>query len=342
MRRAVFTRLRSPRLATRLAAPGQRIANNHKHRASAVLVFLESHHGAPVLFGSHLSIAGGMHHALIEARKLDMECVQVFTKNQRQWEVSPLKDEDIQAWNEHRKLTSLRSVVSHDSYLINLANPGADARRRSLDLFREEIERCETLAIPFLVTHPGAHLGAGEDAGLRQVAASLDQVHAELPGYKTMTLLEITAGQGTNLGAAFEHLRTIIDLVKEPRRLGVCLDTAHMLEAGYDLTSAAGCEATLGQCGDIVGMDRVQCVHMNDSKTPRGSRVDRHEHIGKGHVSLEAFRVIVNHPRLREVPKILETPKEDASDGRPWDAINLEVLRGLMGTKGKASRSKGK
>ena len=294
------------------------------------------------MFGSHLSIAGGMHHALLEARKLDMECVQVFTKNQRQWKVTPLKDEDIQAWNEHRKLTAIKSVVSHDSYLINLANPSADARQRSLALFREEIERCEALAIPFLVTHPDAHLGTGEDAGLRQVAASLDQIHADLPGCETITLLEITAGQGTCLGATFEHLRTIIDLVREPERLGVCLDTAHLLEAGYDLTSAAGCEATLQECDRIVGLKRVRCVHVNDSKTPRGSRVDRHEHIGRGQVSLDAFRVIVNHAQLKQVPKILETPKEDASDGRPWDAINLEVLRGLMGMKGKASRSKGK
>lgn len=294
------------------------------------------------MFGSHLSIAGGMHHALLEARKLGMECVQVFTKNQRQWKVTPLKDEDIRAWNEHRKQTALQSVVGHDSYLINLANPGTDARQRSLALFREEIERCEALAIPFLVTHPGAHLGTGEDAGLRQVAASLDEIHAQLAGYKTMTLLEITAGQGTCLGATFEHLRTIIDLVREPARLGVCLDSAHLLEAGYDLTSAAGCEAMLQQCDQIVGMQRVQCLHINDSKTPRGSRVDRHEHIGKGHVALDAFRVIVNHAHLKQVPKILETPKEDAPDGRPWDAINLEVLRGLMTKKSKATRSKAK
>lgn len=294
------------------------------------------------MFGSHLSIAGGMHHALLEARKLGMECVQVFTKNQRQWKVTPLKDEDIRAWNEHRKQTALQSVVSHDSYLINLANPGTDARQRSLALFREEIERCEALAIPFLVTHPGAHLGTGEDAGLRQVAASLDEIHAQLAGYKTVTLLEITAGQGTCLGATFEHLRTIIDLVREPARLGVCLDSAHLLEAGYDLTSAAGCEAMLQQCDQIVGMQRVQCLHINDSKTPRGSRVDRHEHIGKGHVALDAFRVIVNHAHLKQVPKILETPKENAPDGRPWDAINLEVLRGLMTKKSKATRNKAK
>lgn len=282
------------------------------------------------MFGSHLSIAGGLHNALLDAQKLGMDCVQVFTKNQRQWSAPPLTVEQIKEWSQHRKSTKISEVVSHDSYLINLASPDPANLAKSIALFRDEIERCEALAIPLLVTHPGAHMKEGEEAGLRRVAASLDQVHTDLPGYKTLTLLEITAGQGTSLGHRFEHLRRIIDLVADPARLGVCLDTAHLLEAGYDLTSGAGCEAVLRECDDLVGLKRVRCIHMNDSKTPRSSRVDRHEHIGKGHVSLEAFRVIVNHPKLKRVPKILETAKEDAPDGRPWDAINLEVLRGLV------------
>ena len=281
------------------------------------------------MFGSHLSISGGMHNALIEAQKLTMNCVQVFTKNQRQWTVKPLADADINDWFAHQKSTGITHVVSHDSYLINLASPDPVNLKKSIDLFREELHRCEALNIPSLVTHPGAHMKQGEEVGLSRVAKSLDEIHDSLPGYKTITLLEITAGQGTCLGHRFEHLRAIIDQVKAPERLAVCLDTAHMIEAGYDLTSGKACKAVLEECDNIVGLDRVHCIHMNDSKTPRGSRVDRHEHIGKGHVSLEAFEVIVNHPKFKKVPKILETAKEDAPDGQPWDAINLAVLRGM-------------
>jgi deoxyribonuclease-4 len=283
-----------------------------------------------MMFGSHLSIAGGLHLALLSAQKLTMDCVQVFTKNQRQWKVSPLREDEIAQWFAHQKETRITDVVSHDSYLINLASPDEAARQKSIDLFREELTRCEALKIPSLVTHPGAHMKEGDEAGLARIAHSLDQVHAELPGFKTVTLLEVTAGQGTTLGHRFDHIRSILDCVKQPERLAVCLDTAHMLEAGYDLTSAAGAKATLAECDAVIGLGLVRCMHVNDSKTPRGSRVDRHEHIGKGHIPLEAFRVVINHPKLKRVPKILETAKEDAPDGRPWDAINLEVLRGLI------------
>ncbi|MAE63361.1 MAG: deoxyribonuclease IV [Phycisphaeraceae bacterium] len=281
------------------------------------------------MFGSHLSIAGGMHHALIEARELTMDCVQVFTKNQRQWKVKPLEDQAIADWNEHRKRTKIRSVVSHDSYLINLASPDRALRSRSISLFTEELRRCDALGIGFLVTHPGAHMGAGEDKGLERVAKALDRIHRKLPDHDVLTCLEITAGQGSSLGFEFDHLRRIIDLVDEPQRLGVCLDTAHMLAAGYDLTSRAGCRRVLAECDEVLGLDRVRVIHLNDSKVPRGRRVDRHEHIGHGHVSLDAFAVLVNLRKFRKVPKILETAKEDAPDGRPWDAVNLETLRGL-------------
>ena len=282
------------------------------------------------MFGSHLSISGGLHNALLDAKKLTMDCVQIFTKNQRQWTVKPLAEEEITQWFAHQRETKITDVVSHDSYLINLASPDPANLAKSIALFREELIRCEALKIPSLVTHPGAHMKQGEEIGLSRVAAALDQIHADLPGLKTITLLEITAGQGTCLGHRFEHLRAIIDQVKAPERLAVCLDTAHLIEAGYDLSSASACKATLEECDAIVGLDLVRCIHMNDSKTPRGSRVDRHEHIGKGHVSIEAFGVIVNHPKLKRVPKVLETAKEDAPDGQPWDAINLAVLRGLM------------
>ena len=285
------------------------------------------------MFGSHLSIAGGLHHALTGARELGMDCVQVFTKNQRQWSAKPLDDAAVALWKEHQRETGVTDVVSHDSYLINLASPNADTLKKSRDLFRIELLNCEALGIPWLVTHPGAHMGEGEDAGLAAVAASLDAIHAEVPGLRTVTCLEVTAGQGTSLGWRFEHLRRIVDLVKQPERLAVCLDTAHLLAAGYDLTSAAGMRATLDECVALVGLDRVKVIHVNDSKVPRGKRVDRHEHIGHGHVSLEALRVLLNWPGMMQTPKILETAKEDAPDGRPWDAINLAALRGLVGKK---------
>jgi deoxyribonuclease IV len=282
------------------------------------------------MFGSHLSIAGGLQNALLKARELDMDCVQVFTKNQRQWSSAPLTGEQVALWTEHRRSTRIDIVVSHDSYLINLASPEPTGRKRSIALFREELSRCAALDIPFLVTHPGAHLGAGDEAGLRMIAEALDEVHRSLPGIKTITCLEVTAGQGTSLGWRFEHLQRIIAQVRQPERLAVCLDTAHLLAAGYDLTSATGYRTVLDELDRCLGLKLVRVIHVNDSKTARGSRVDRHEHIGKGKVSLEALRLMVNHPAFARVPKILETPKEDAPDGRPWDAINLAALRAML------------
>jgi deoxyribonuclease-4 len=278
------------------------------------------------MFGSHLSIAGGLHNALVEAKSLDMDCVQIFTKNQRQWAAPPLTDEAVKLWRDHRRSTGIDIVVSHDSYLINLASPKDDVREKSIALFRDELERCETLDIPFLVTHPGAHLGIGEDAGLRRVAEALDEIHQSLPGYRTITCLEITAGQGTTLGWRLEHLRDIINAVKQPERLAVCIDTAHAFAAGYDPAS----KDFLDELDATVGRDRVKVLHVNDSKVERGKRVDRHAHIGRGHIPLETFRVICNAFRGRGVPKILETPKEQTPEGIPWDTINLRTLRKLM------------
>lgn len=282
------------------------------------------------MFGSHLSIAGGLENALIRARELEMDCVQVFTKNQRQWKAPPLRDEQIERWFEHRSSTGIDEVVSHDSYLINLASPVKETRSKSVALFREELRRCEALSIPHLVTHPGAHMKAGEDAGLTRVAEAINKLHDELPELSVTTCLEITAGQGTSLGHTLEHLAALIERIEDDRRIGICLDTAHLIAAGYDLTSARGARAVLKEVDETVGLERVKVWHLNDSKTPRGSRVDRHEHIGHGHVALEAFGVIVEHPQFKRVPKILETPKEPHPDGRPWDTVNLETLRGLQ------------
>lgn len=287
------------------------------------------------MFGSHLSIAGGLHNALIDAEKLEMDCVQIFTKNQRQWKVKALDEEGLRLWQAHRRGSRLKSVVSHDSYLINLASPDRANREKSIALFRHELLRCEQLEIPFLVTHPGAHMKAGEAAGLKRVARSLDRLHKDLPGLRTVICLEITAGQGTTLGYCIEHLGRIIDSVKDPQRLAICLDTAHLLASGHDLRCAKATRDVLARIDDQVGIDLVKVLHLNDSKSEFGSRVDRHEHIGHGKVSMEAFRVIVNYPPFRKVPKILETAKLDHPDGRPWDAVNLERLRGLVRGSGR-------
>jgi deoxyribonuclease-4 len=290
------------------------------------------------MFGSHLSIAGGLENALISAQQYGMDCVQVFTKNQRQWHVPELTDQKIERWHEHLTSTGLKQVVSHDSYLINLASPKAETRNKSIDLFREELVRCDKLSIPYLVTHPGSHMKEGEEAGLQRVADALDYLHRQLPDLAVTTCLEVTAGQGTQLGYRFEHLAKLIELVEESDRLGVCLDTAHMLAAGYDLTSEKGTRAALRQLDQLIGLDRVHCIHMNDSNVEFNRRVDRHAHIGHGYVGQEAFRVMINHRRLKNVPKILETPKGENEQGKPWDAVNLQALRNLRRKAGRGSR----
>jgi deoxyribonuclease IV len=279
------------------------------------------------MFGSHLSISGGLYKAADEAKVLGFETVQIFTKNQQQWKAPKLTEESIKQWKAAVKAAGLVFPVSHDSYLINLASPSPEGLEKSIAAFEDELERCEALDVPYLVTHPGAHMGTGVEAGVAQVAKSLDEVHSRLPGFKTLTLLEVTAGQGSTLGAKFEEIRAIIDLVKAPERVGVCLDTAHMIEAGYDLESGPGAKGVIQELDKVIGLKLVKAVHVNDSKTPRGSRVDRHAHIGQGHVSLEAFKVFMK--AFKKVPKILETPKEDGPDGRPMDAVNAEILRGM-------------
>lgn len=281
------------------------------------------------MFGSHLSISGGMHNALLQAEKLGMDCVQVFTKNQQQWKCSPLADEAIANWRTHCDRLAFEHTVSHDSYLINLASPDEALRRKSIELFVEELSRCVALRIPYLVTHPGAHMGEGEDAGLRRVAESLDEVHAVVPADGVITCLEITAGQGSSLGYRLEHLASIIEQVKEPKRLGVCLDTAHLFAAGYDFRGRkyAG---FMREVQRTVGVKRVTVLHLNDSKKELGSRVDRHDHIGRGKIGLEGFKPIVRDKQFKQVPKILETPKEKDEQGREWDAVNLEMLKSLM------------
>lgn len=273
-----------------------------------------------------------MHNALLSAEKLGMATVQVFTKNQQQWKCRPLEDGCVASWKRECARLKFEITVSHDSYLINLASPDEALWRKSIELFIEELKRCVVLGIPYLVTHPGAHMGEGEAKGLRRVAKALDIVHETVPqirnGKKVMTCLEITAGQGSSLGWRLEHLAEIIERVKAPQRLGVCLDTAHLFAAGYDFRGRKY-SAFIKEVERRLGRERVKVLHLNDSKRELGSRVDRHEHIGKGTIGLDGFKPFVRDKGFKDVPMILETPKEKAPDGRDWDAVNLEALRGL-------------
>ena len=315
---------------------------------------MTSHPDIHGMVGSHCSAAGGVHNAVDEAVRLGLDCVQVFTKNQRQWSAPALTDEAVRLFRDAVARAGWddlpQRVVSHNSYLVNLASPDAELRRKSIASQRDELERCEALGIVWSVAHPGAHLGAprppkspntlraepsaDERAGLERIAASLDEIHRSLKGCRAVTCLETTTGSGTNLGYDFRHLRIIRDLVKEPERVAYCLDTCHIVSAGYDLSDDAAARATLEECRATCGRDLLKVLHVNDSKSPPGSRVDRHEHIGHGTCGMACFRAIMTAPDLRMVPKILETEKADDPSGRPWDAVNAERLRAILSPQG--------
>ncbi len=277
-----------------------------------------------------MSTAGGLHTAFERAVEAGCEVMQVFVKNQRQWRAKPLDAECIAAWNAAREQTGIRTIVAHDAYLINLAAPEDGVWKMSIDAFCDELTRCCQAQIPWLVTHPGSHNGSGEPAGILRVAKALDIIHERMGDCGVTTLLEMTAGQGTNLGWRFEHLRDIIGAVRSALPLAVCLDTCHLFAAGYDLTSDEGYAQMAEAITSTVGVKAIRCVHMNDSKKPLGSRVDRHEHIGQGEIGRPAFGRLVNDRRWSGIPMILETPKEKDARGRDMDRVNLATLRKLV------------
>ncbi|MCK4873438.1 MAG: deoxyribonuclease IV [Phycisphaerales bacterium] len=288
------------------------------------------------MFGSHLSIAGGLVNALIEARRLKMDTVQVFTKNQQQWRIPPLDDHVRDAWlAELARLGWEDRTVAHNSYLINLASPDDLLWEKSIAMMRAEIERCEALRIPHLVSHPGAFTTSDLDAGISRIIAAYDRVHADLPGYRTVVCLENTAGAGTTIGRTFEELARIREGVGDPRRLAYCLDTCHAFAGGYDVSTTAGVQEVLDEFGRICGPSHLRVVHVNDSKGGLGSRRDRHEHIGDGQIGKEGFAALVNRRELANVPKILETPKGATPKGTPMDTVNLRRLRRLVSREGK-------
>jgi len=286
--------------------------------------------------GAHLSIAGGLPRAVDRAEASGCEALQIFTKSAGQWRARDLPPEEIALFKRRVRQTKIRPVVAHNSYLINLAAADPALRRRSIDSLRDELDRAEALGLDGLVMHPGSYTSGTETGGLRLIADGLAEILASRPGGSTRILLEHTAGQGTNLGHRFEHLAEIIDLLGGSPRLGVCLDTCHLLVAGYDICSERGYQDTFRQFGAIVGFSRLKAFHMNDSKKPCMSRVDRHEHIGKGCLGLAPFRRIVNDPRFAKLPMLLETPKLDTPQSRrlsdidPLDRMNLDALRRLI------------
>ena len=279
-----------------------------------------------ILLGAHMSIAGGVHMAVERARSIDCTAMQMFVKNNMQWFARPLRRDEIQAFLEHRQRAELLSIFAHANYLINLAATNPLFHANSIRALSEELTRADQLELPFLVLHPGAHRGDGEEAALEKIIASIDKVYRKIPKTKTKIALETTAGQGSCLGHRFEHLAYIMDNVREPERLCVCLDTAHIFAAGYDIGSESGVRKTFREFDRRIGLDRLAAIHLNDSKTGCGSRVDRHEHIGKGKIGLHAFRFIMRSRRLNKIPKVLETPKE--KDLRE-DVENMKTLRRL-------------
>lgn len=280
------------------------------------------------LFGAHMSIAGGVSVALHQAKEFVCETVQLFTKSPNQWSAKPLAEEEVKLFRKTRKQFKLKFPTAHDSYLINLASPDEALYRKSIEAFVDEIERAETLELDYLVTHPGAHLGSGEDAGIARIVQALDEVHRRCEGYRVRVLLETTAGQGRTIGHRFEHLSRILEAVAHPERLGVCLDTCHVFAAGYDISTEEGYRATFQEFDSVLGLKQLRVFHVNDSLKPLGSRVDRHAALGKGHIGTLAFQLLVNDKRFRKLPMILETPKEEGDNDR-MDEINLAVLRGL-------------
>ena len=278
--------------------------------------------------GAHMSISGGLHLAIDRAVAAGCNAVQVFTRNSNQWKGKPVSEPDAALFRSKFAASGLHEVISHDIYLINLASPPGETRDKSLAAFRDELETCARLGINKVVMHPGSHLADSPQTGLARVIEAFDQLFAEVPQFEGRVLIETTAGQGSNLGRTFEELATIIKGSRFPEKFGVCFDTCHTFAAGYNTATEAGYRDTMEQFDCLIGVERLLCFHLNDSKKGLGSRVDRHEHIGQGTLGLNPFRFILNDPRFAAVPKILETPKGDNDE---MDAVNLGILRGLVG-----------
>ncbi len=279
------------------------------------------------LLGAHVSIAGGVAESIARGTSIGCDCIQIFTKSSRQWKSKPYTEEEIAAFRRNLRESNIGCVIAHDSYLVNLGAPDEALRKKSVAGFIDEIERCEALGVPWLVAHPGSHVGSGEDAGIATIAKSIDEAHKACPGFKVKVALEITAGQGSNLGCSFPQMARIFNAVKENDRLRLCFDTEHAFASGYDISSDEGYQRTFAELDQHIGIKRIVAFHLNDSLKPLNSRVDRHEHIGKGHLGIKTFDRLLHDARFFGIPMCLETePGPEMKD----IAADLVTLKGLL------------
>jgi deoxyribonuclease-4 len=281
----------------------------------------------PLLLGAHFSIAGGLQNALYTAETYGCKALQLFTKNARTWKETPLTLDVLARFDQARQETRITEIAAHTSYLINIAAPDAGKRARSRDALAAELVRCGRLGIPYVVLHPGAHLGAGVDRGIGHVADEIRRIFSTLPDLECRLLIETTAGQGTGIGHTFEELAEILSKIGHPQQTGVCLDTCHIFAAGYDIRTREAYDRTLAHFDRVIGLGRLFVLHLNDAKTDFHSRVDRHAHIGEGAIGEGAFGFFMQDPRLARCPKIIETPKMRGTED--MDRTNLDRLRSL-------------
>ena len=282
-----------------------------------------------MLLGAHMSIAGGVHTAVERGKSIGCTTMQMFAKNNNQWRGKRLEKSEISLYEDLLSKSEIAPVVVHDSYLINLCAKDRSILAKSRTAFKDELQRCEALGVPYLNFHPGAHMNRGESEGIKRLAESLDIVHDQTEGFRVLSVIETTAGQGTSLGYSFEQIRKIIDSVERKERMAVCVDTCHVFAAGYDISTEEGYIKTFEEFDAIIGLDRLVAFHVNDSKRELGSHVDRHEHIGKGKIGLTGFRMLMNDERFRRIPKILETEK---GPEMKEDVENMNVLKSLVRT----------
>lgn len=278
-----------------------------------------------MLLGAHIPVSGGVFRAPERGRALTCDCMQIFSKNQMQWKAKPLSEEDAHRFKAGIAEHGIVETIIHDSYLINLASPDDELLKKSREAFLDEMVRARKLGVRYLVFHPGAHVGSGEQTGLRRIAESINWARAESGSSEVELLLEITAGQGSVLGHSFEQLATVIDMLDEPKSAGICFDTCHAYAAGYDVRTPKGYEKTMRQLDDVLGFAQLKAVHLNDSKGKLGSRLDRHEGIGKGYIGFDGFRNMMNDQRFEDLPMVLETP-----EGEKRYADELKTLRAMI------------
>ncbi len=277
-----------------------------------------------MILGAHVSASGGLHNAIKNGEELHCDTIQIFLRNPNRWQAKPPTAAIIEKFRDAWTASPIGDVIVHDIHLSNLASPKTEVLEKSRQQFQEQMELAHVLDLRYIVTHLGAHLNEGEAFGLKQLGESFDFLFENVEAPDVTILLETTAGQGTNLGYCFEHLRDVIGMSKYPERFGVCLDTCHVFAAGYDLRTEADCETTFNRFDDIIGLTRLQAFHLNDAKSTYQSRVDRHEHIGDGNIGATAFAYILNDSRFAEVPLIIETPQMET-----MHETNLATLRKL-------------